>query len=154
MISYKQFILAQSNFKFSAKEAYALALRSGKRLSPEIADIVKKDHFYARKYAENIIKGRWKAAEPYIKPNEMDWNDYLWVVWHYDNEPAKLWKWIKEEGPTENLMDILLYIDSEDKDLQEYIITHRPDLINQIETLHPALREKYKYELNMAEVDI
>jgi hypothetical protein len=154
MISYKQFILSESNFKFSPKEVYALALQNGRKQSPEMEDIIKESPHWTRRYVEKIIKGRWKEAEDIIRQDEYEWTLYLFAIYTRNYSGEELWKWIKEEGPTNKLIDILLYLDTTIPSIQEYIIKNRPDLIGEIKHLVPHLRKRYKYELNTAGVDI
>ena len=40
------------------------------------------------------------------------------------------------------------------KEMQEYIIKHRPDLINKIKNLYPDLEKKYKHALNLGGIEI
>ena len=38
--------------------------------------------------------------------------------------------------------------------VQRYIITHRPDLIKQINLLRPNLRKEFSPELNLTDIEI
>ena len=65
-----------------------------------------------------------------------------------ESSPEDKWKLIK--GNLENIFAFR----NPSFEVQEYVIIHRPDLINQIPNLDPKLKEKYSYEMNLSGIDI
>ena len=61
--------LLKMNENERAEYLYEEAKKLGKRLDPVYEEIIKVNPEYACWYAENIIKDRWKEAEPYIIKN-------------------------------------------------------------------------------------
>ena len=61
--------LLKMNENERAEYLYEEAKKLGKRLDPIYEEIIKVNPEYACWYAENIIKDRWKEAEPYIIKN-------------------------------------------------------------------------------------
>lgn len=125
---------------------------------PEHEDLVLKNAEAAFVYARTCIKDRWPEAEDVIRKATKE----PWYWTHYKRlfkrGPAKdlwekKWAWLKAEGPTDNLLEILNTLGM-NKEMQEYIIQIRPDLIGRIRNLKPSIRRKYQHEDELAGVDL
>ncbi len=66
-------------FKYLPWEVFELATQQNKRI-PELEHVIVKDPHCAFLYAERIIKGKWPEAEPYIKTDNVAWNNYRQFV--------------------------------------------------------------------------
>jgi hypothetical protein len=82
--------------------------------------------------------------------------------WYVDGEPIfrghvkdrDIWekRWQLLQTNIENNFPILN--GSLTKEMQKYVIEHRPDLIGKIKQLSPEFAKKYKPELNLGEIEI
>jgi hypothetical protein len=98
------------------------------------------------------LQGRFPEGEDDIKGLEYVWYGYLdFLKWKLYSEKTKR-EWI-QEGVNENLFEILNYLGMSAK-TQELLIQARPDLVNQIPKLHPALKTKYQHEVELGNVDL
>jgi hypothetical protein len=62
---------------------------------------------------------------------------------------SKRRKWILLKGDIE-----CVHVLSLNKEMQEYVLNCRPDLIGDIEPLHPSLKVKFSHELELSRVDL
>lgn len=127
----------------------------GNRLPDEEREIVLRgwpDECF--QYACEIVQGRWPEGESVIRKEGYYWRMYL----KWSNVAECSWEekmqWIRNEGFTIELFEILN--DSEDMpaEFQEMTCRLRPDLVGLIKDLDPELVVKYRHELEMASVDM
>jgi hypothetical protein len=91
------------------------------------------------------------------------------IIWYHEESPwqsgACVWcvrgKRIMNSSPIESKWELIkanpeniFAFKNPEIELQEYVIIHRPDLINQIPNLDLDLKEKYSYEMNLSVIDI
>jgi hypothetical protein len=175
VISYKSYLLEAKN-PSTPRNAYKLAVGIGKRI-PSIEHIILKDPYYSFLYARNVIHGRWLEAEDIIKerpestfeyatdiikdrwPEAEDtiklqsyyWREYVYFLIKKGKKALRRWL---ENDLNENLVKIINDMGFDNKNIQEYICIHRPDLIDKIWNLDKGLRKKYKFELNTTGIEL
>jgi hypothetical protein len=70
---------------------------------------------------------------------------------HISDDSSDEYKWILLKGNPEN---IKAFPKGANKDMQEYVIRLRPDLIGEIKNLDPEVAERFKYEKELGNVDL
>jgi hypothetical protein len=120
------------------------------------------------KYFMHLVQKRWPEAEPALKGSN-SWPGYLKIIFGDDvinkysqnilekildiKTDREKWQFLEEEGITEEAVKALNVI-SIPRELQEYIVKKRPDLMDAISNLFPDIREKYKNELDTTGIEI
>jgi hypothetical protein len=140
--------------------AYHYATRLFNGPWEEGEEAIKKVPRWSVLYIKELLHMRWPAAEPYFQKvpsyfgdGDQYWKDYLSYL-RYLNYPKEIkLQWLIIEGITDNLIEILNYLGSS-RDIQEYIIQRRPDLINKLEGLRPEIEKKYAHELGLSGIEI
>lgn len=107
----------------------------------------------ARLYALDIFKGRWPKAEKTIRSDPSEWRFYLEDLNDREITVEDEWKWLKKEGVTDELFDVLNHIGMP-RDVQDYVVKRRPDLIGKITDLDYWVELKYGHEFELAGVDL
>jgi hypothetical protein len=122
---------------------------------PEGEDAIKKDPTMIYWYAKQILKHRWLEAEPFIPKDHPDWKNYqryFGEIEAYGTDEGK-WNTIRAKKLSKTVLGKLNKAGMT-KDMQEYIVQHRPDLINQIKDLDPELKIRYSHEVELGNVDL
>jgi hypothetical protein len=122
--------------------------------TPEQEKFIRNNPVMACGYAIDVMGGRWIEGEDTIRRDEQAWKDYLLRLRGkaYKYRVKDKWGWVLTKLDS-NLIGVLNSLQMS-KVMQDYICKKRPDLINQIQNLHPSLKEKYIEELNLARIEI
>jgi hypothetical protein len=123
-------------------------------VTPEEKEFIRNNPVMAARYAIDVLYGRWIEAEDVIRSNEQAWKDYLARLRGkaYKYRSKDKWDWILTKLDS-NLVHVLNILQMS-KVMQDYICKNRPDLIGEIQSLHPIIKEKYKNEFNLSGVEI
>jgi hypothetical protein len=121
-------------------------------------------------YAEQVVRGRWKEAEKKIATDPQVFENYLTYVFGITTNDLQRVSKIKELLSkdlstnvqkwmllkTELNEDSMLILNDAGmtREMQEYVVQHRPDLIGKIKNLDPELAKKYQHEQELGEVDL
>jgi hypothetical protein len=106
-------------------------------------------------YALQVVQSRWPEGESAIRKDVYWWRTYLGIN-VVRKQPSKEDKqrWIREEGFTPKLFDVLNVLGDMPIEFQEFTFRLRPDLVGQIKNLDPRLKEKYQHEFELSQVDL
>ena len=156
MLTYRQFLV--ENETDFVQEVMKYAMRLGitqKDLQSNPAKIADAIYYFVT----HVVKERCPEAEPILKRYDSKhnaWRDYCAYVYACPYSLEDKMGWLKEEGVTDTLFDILNYsgVRTMPVEIQEYIIQHRPDLINKIQGLDPELKAKYRHEDELGNTDL
>jgi hypothetical protein len=144
---------AESIFCLKPGLSYNYAKLIGKRF-PKGEDWIAKDERFRIKYVKWIIQGRWLEIEPEVLQTLGSLKKYISALTYNKVQIPKEWLWriAKTKGLKTNLK-FLVQIGCP-KEIQDYVIRLRPDLVNLIRHLDPELRDKYQHEVELSRVDL